>query len=430
MRLNIQPGSTRIGDVQIHEVFRVTELDAGHVVETNKSDTLGAGHRNVAFSREALHAIERQLAIVVPCMNEEQSILDGVLHGIPHDCLIILVSNSDPSNFQAECRLLTEFCSTTDRQGIVVHQHDEGIAGAFHAAGMPEVVLESSQPSRVRNGKGEAMMIGVVLAKLAGKQFVGFVDADNLVAGSVHEYCKAYAAGLHYALNCTDPEPHAMVRIKWNSKPKVRDNKIIFEKSGRSSRVVNKWMNHFLSTLVSTAHSDLIQTGNAGEHAMSLDLAMQLRFATGYAVEPFQLVDVWERLGVAHTHNSSAAASSCSSHSSSSSRGTSPHTLHLPHPSTIQILQIETRNPHFHDTSKGNGHIMRMQTQGLSTIYHSNLTSDSLKNELAAYMQENLGGVPEQMRVYSPLEVLDLGVFRRVVKANGKVGVIGYISGW
>lgn len=163
---------------------------------------------------------------------------------------------------------------------------------------------------------------------------------------------------------------------------------------------------------------------------MSLDLAMQIRFATGYAVEAFQLVDVWERLGVAHTHNSSAAASNCSSHSSSSSRGTSPYALHLPHPPTIQILQIETRNPHFHDTSKGNGHIMRMQTQGLSTIYHSNLTSDSLKNELAAYMQKNLGGVPEQMRVYSPLEVLNLGVFRRVVKANGKVGVVGYISGW
>jgi mannosyl-3-phosphoglycerate synthase len=140
------------------------------------------------------------------------------------------------------------------------------------------------------------MMIGVAIAKLAGKWFVGFIDADNFVPGSVHEYCKVYAAGLHYALQSAKPgetDPYAMVRINWKSKPKVKDGKLVFEESGRSSHVVNEWFNRLLNELDgSRTRENFIKTGNAGEHAMSLDLALQLRFATQYAVEPFQLIDV------------------------------------------------------------------------------------------------------------------------------------------
>jgi hypothetical protein len=118
------------------------------------------------------------------------------------------------------------------------------------------------------------MMIGVAIAKLAGKRFVGFIDADNFVPGSVHEYCKVYAAGLHYALQSAKPgetDPYAMVRINWKSKPKVKDGKLVFEESGRSSRVVNEWFNRLLNELDdSRTRENFIKTGNAGEHVMSL----------------------------------------------------------------------------------------------------------------------------------------------------------------
>ena len=35
----------------------------------------------------------------------------------------------------------------------------------------------------------------------------------------------------------------------------------------------------------------MIATGNAGEHAMSLELGLKLRLAGGFAVEPFEYVD-------------------------------------------------------------------------------------------------------------------------------------------
>jgi mannosyl-3-phosphoglycerate synthase len=480
MRLAITSRRASIGSVDIYEKFRVIELDAGHDVETTKSTGLNGGSNSIPFSREALTAIEKQLAIIVPCKDEDASILDGVFHGIPHDCLIVLVSNSKPGNFKAECELITNFCSDTKRAGIVAHQHDAGVAKAFIAAGLPEIVgdnrRKSDQEPQIRNGKGEAMMIGTALAKLAGKQFVGFIDADNLVAGAVHEYCKVYAAGLHYALHCTDQtnsskpsDPHVMVRIKWNSKPKVKNGNIVFETSGRSSRVVNEWMNRLLNSLVGDNDQNAtVQTGNAGEHAMSIDFAMELQFATGYAVEPAQLIDAWERLGGPLPFNVLSRvvsslrrgpgssdeeddASSCddlsaysppsslppsSKASKASTPGTSrPQSILMPTPpsqasasSNVRILQVETRNPHFHDTSKGADHILAMQAGGLSTIYHSSLAPQKLKEELREYFKENLAGVkgvaedgsPEAPRSYAAMQSMNFEVFRTEIKTHSE----------
>jgi mannosyl-3-phosphoglycerate synthase len=477
MRLSTSTGSASVGSVEIHETLRVIELDAGYTVETNRFDSPNAnpsedsrGPSTVAFSHMAIHTIEAQLAIIVPCKNEDISILDGVLHGIPHECLIILVSNSDPHKYEAECTLLTQYCTNTQRSGIVAHQHDAGIAQAFSDAGMPEIVVDNCQSPEIRNGKGEAMIIGVTLAKLACKQYVGFVDADNLVAGSVHEYCKVYAAGLRYALNCSasHSETHAMVRIKWNSKPKVRDGEIVFEKFGRSSRVVNEWMNRLLNALIAgDDHNQTIQTANAGEHALSLDLAMGLKFATGYAVEPFQLIDAWERLGSNDQlrdilpcvinlsgHDSyspelydsaysssdelfsadSASTSSFSTPVSSRPSSRPPSRQNALNDCNVRILQVETRNPHFHDTGKGDDHISKMQAEGLSTIYHSRLIPHKLKDELRQYMKANLSdvpgvaedGTPEAPRVYRPISTMNFDVFKTQVKAKATtIKVIG-----
>jgi mannosyl-3-phosphoglycerate synthase len=481
MRLSTTANSACVGNVEINDVFRVIELDAGYSVQTNRFDTptshslktpipradstpthaISKDSRalsTVVFSHASIHSIESQLAIIVPCKNEDVSILDGVLHGIPHDCLIVLVSNSEPAKYEAEVALLTSYCTNAQRDGIVAHQHDTGVATAFVDAGMPSIVAPASSPLRIRNGKGEAMIIGTALAKLANKQYVGFVDADNLVAGSVHEYCKVYAAGLHYALNCpgSDADSHAMVRIKWNSKPKVRDGEIVFEKSGRSSRVVNEWMNRLLNAITGGDGDErLIQTANAGEHAMSIDLAMGLQFATGYAVEPYQLVDAWERLGSvvdkvvddepcdydlsdfeSYPADDSAydsiddlspiVSSTNSAYSTPvSSRPPSRAQDQVSADRNIRILQIETRNPHFHDTGKGVEHITKMQAEGLSAIYHSRLAPQKFKDELREYIKANLSGVagvaedgvPDAPRAYPPVGTMDFAVFEARVKA-------------
>lgn len=471
MRLTTSSKSTPIGNVEIHEVFRVIELDAGRSVGSSVSDAPDGGssnstrsHSTIPFSFESLRAIESQIAIVVPCMDEDRATLAGVLYGISNETLIVVVSNSTPTNFESECELLADFCKNTERLGLAVHQKDEGLARAFHAAGMSDTMMEPRQqqtdPLRIRNGKGEGMMIGVALSKLAGKQFIGFIDADNQVAGAVQEYCKVYAAGLHYALHCSNAiDPHAMVRIKWNSKPKVKDNQLVFEKSGRSSRVVNEWMNRLLCAIAEGENQDdIIQTGNAGEHAMNLDFAMELQFATGYAVEPFQLIDAWEQFGahlgadnVERLHTAIATIAdeegtptptptsspeitpALSPVFTAHSRLSTPPTP--PEPRKVQIVQVETCNPHFHDTSKGEGHIGRMQVQGLSTIYHSTLTPPELRDHLRVYMKQSFsslvgpGGEPEKLRAYPPMKHMDMAAFAQVVKEKSQLLVVGNWDG-
>ncbi|KAF9697958.1 hypothetical protein EKO04_003967 [Ascochyta lentis] len=417
MQLNTKPRSTLVGNVEIHDLFRVVELDSGLIAGPNKRRSLTDGTSNISLSHTSLQAIETQLAIVVPCMDEEHFILEGVLHGIPHDCLIVLVSNSMTDNFKNECKILTDFCTDTKREGIAIHQQDSGLARAFFDAGMPNILDNASEPDtlgRIRNGKGEAMMIGTVFAKLAG---------------AVHEYCKVYAAGLHYALHGTGPEntdtdkqPHAMIRIKWKSKPKIIDGKLVPQESGRCSRVVNQWMNRLLNSFADESiNQDLIKTANAGEHAMSIDLALQLSFATGYAVEPFQLIDAWERSGAFPL-------------STPPQTGTAQQNPPPPARLTrkVEILQIETLNPHIHDFGKGEEHIQRMQVQGLGTTYHSRLAPQEFKDELKEYVKEELssqvdeGGVPQRARVYPPLEGMDFGVFEDVLKAQaGTLDMVG-----
>lgn len=271
-------------------------------------------------------------------------------------------------------------------------------------------------------------------------KYIGFIDADNFVSGSVSEYCKAFSAGFHLA-----SAPDAMVRINWGSKPKVHEGEIVFKTSGRSSEVVNRHFNQFLAQLVKRGNCSFageacerveneqgdmelhhICTGNAGEHAMTMSLALKLRLASGYAIEPFHFLDIFDRFSGEHMVKSAPASlmrephsniSTISSSPVSTPVGTSPcsspmsettaatsfnPTSSEPAPSDVdqrlltfrseappatpkvQILQIRTMNPHFHDTNKGEAHITRMWMQGLSAMYHSPLTADftELKNGL------------------------------------------------
>src|SRR3954464_13428574 len=144
MRLADSFRSERFGAVRIHELQRVIELDSG-------TSLAGAGSRIVP--PEELRAVESQMVIVVPCMNETRSVIDGVLSGIPHDCLIVLVSNSDRhpvDRYEIEAQTVEQFCRLAGRSAMTVHQRDPGVAGAFKAAGMPELLDDDGL---VRAGK-------------------------------------------------------------------------------------------------------------------------------------------------------------------------------------------------------------------------------------------------------------------------------------
>jgi mannosyl-3-phosphoglycerate synthase len=369
----------RFGAVRISEVQRVVEIDSG--APRAEVPTQRSGVAEV-IGRDTIREVERELVIVVPCMNEPRRVIEGVLAGIPHECLIVLVSNSDrkpADRYDMELRTLEQFCRLAERPALSVHQRDPGLAAAIKAAGMPELIDEDGL---VRHGKGEAMLVGMALAAMTGRKYIGYIDADNFAPGAVHEYCKVYAAGL-----ASVDSPYAMVRISWHSKPKVRDSRLFFSRRGRSSEITNDFLNRLLAEY-SGFGTDAVVTGNAGEHALSVALGTRMRMAGGFAVEPFQYVELFEQFGgvVDSTHPDVMA-------------------------STVDVRQIESRNPHFHD-NKGAEHVQSMRMQALNVIYHSPLCTPGLKAEIVDFMRVHgvleLGEEPPAERVYPPVSCLAL----------------------
>jgi mannosyl-3-phosphoglycerate synthase len=379
MRLEHPRLTERFGAVRIHELQRVIELDSGSDrAEGSAEHTM----TSQIVSSSAIRGIERELAVVIPCMNETRRVIEGVLSGIPHDCLIILVSNSQRSpvdRYEIERHTVEQFCRLAERPALTIHQRDPGLAAAIKAAGIPELMDDDGL---VWNGKGEAMLVGMALAALSGRQYVGYVDADNYVPGSVNEYCKAFAAGLHQA-----GSPYAMVRISWHSKPKLKDGRLFFSRRGRTSEVTNQFINRLIAEY-SGFGTDVVTTGNAGEHAISLELGMRMRLAGGFAVEPYEYVDLFEQFG---------------------------GVLESPHPAVmadgVSVRQIETRNPHFHD-DKGEGHVHDMRLQALNVLYHSEVCLPPVRKAILEFMVAQgalaVGEEPPRERTYPPLSTLAL----------------------
>jgi len=382
MRIESPREFERLGAVRIYGLQKVYELDAGPGTRESQIDD------NVmrVVPTDALHEIENQMAIVVPVRNERLKLIEGVLVGIPHPCLVIVVSNSQREpidKFYVEKEAITNFCRFTQKQVVVVHQKDPHIAAAFAEAGYTDIL---GPDDLVRNGKAEGMIMGSLLAKMMGRKYVGFVDSDNYFPGAVNEYVKEYAAGFH--INDSD---FSMVRISWHSKPKVVENSLYFAKWGRSSRQTNQILNRLVGHHTGF-ETEIVKTGNAGEHALTVDLAMSIDYATGYAVETFHYVHLLEKYG------------------GILEQGDQTDDMHR----LVKISQIESRNPHLHEV-KGDEHVDDMIAASLSTIYHSRLCPESLREEIEAelarrnYLKE--GETLAPMRIYKSLERMDFDLF-------------------
>ncbi|KHE83765.1 glycosyltransferase family 55 protein [Neurospora crassa] len=427
----------------------------------------------VTIPQAQLDSILGQMAVIVPCKGEDPNTIEGVLSGIPRGCLIVLVSNSEGRAYRKEVMMLRKFCRHA-RPALAIHQSDAAAAAAFNMYGLPDLVTHVAGGShkRIRNGKGEGMMLGIALvaALCPQRRYVAFVDADITVPGAVNEYCRAFAAG--FALN-PNPGTETMVRLRWASKPKVRNGEIDYTCEGRSSQVVNRWLNKLLSamadadptgSLAAARDSEIIVTGNAGEHAMTMDLALSLRLANGYAIEPFHFVELLDQLAPQNAGGGAAAAAAAGAHAGYNAG-------RVPNLQPVTIMQIRTRNPHFHRVTD-DSHVRSMWASGLGSIYHhlpaslnssttqtppqpqpqslppsppssssssSSLTAfssksfargEKLRGDILDFLADNheendnskgeLVHEPPRPRIYPPVRQLDLDGFREMVRSEHK----------
>jgi mannosyl-3-phosphoglycerate synthase len=374
---SIRPAD-HIGPVKIHDVCRALELDSGSEGGTLSKDV--AGTRRV--SREAISNIEQKLAIVLPVKNEDLKVFEGVLSGIPHDCLMIIISNSNMESFKNERDIVNRFCDVNRRQALVIHQKDPDLANAFSFSGYLDIIDEDGL---IRSGKSEGMIAGIIMSRIMGKEYVGFIDTDNYIPGAVMEYVKHYAAGFSMA-----ESPYSMVRILWRYKPKLV-GELYFKKWGRVSEVSNRFVNALLSSK-GRFETEVIKTANAGEHAMSLELAMRLTYGSGYAVETQELISILENFsGILEPVDEVV-----------SGKG-------------VEIIQTESINPHLH-AEKGDEHLLQeMLLPSLSVIYYSPLceekTKEMIRKQLVDMECIKEGEEVPPTQLISPPQNINLSMF-------------------
>lgn len=354
MRLEIPREVERFGGVRFYGLQKVLELDSG--LKGDITPEPGSGIQRIPY--EALYKIEKEMAIIIPVHSERLKLIEGVLAGIPHQCLTIMVSNSprEPvDRFSMEKEALENFFQFVNKRAFIVHQKDPLLAKAFKKADYTSIL---NNKGHVRDGKAAGMLIGTLLAFFAGKKYIGFVDADNYFPGAVEEYVREYAAGFTMSQS-----PYAMVRIAWQSKPKIVASKLFFKKWGRTSENTNRLLNQLISHYTGF-ETEIIRTGNAGEHALSLDLAMNLDYSDGYSIEPYHILNLIEKFG-----------------------GVEKSPLPEIMKRSVEVYQIESRNPHLHEAGDEK-HIDEMSNIAMQSIYHSAVCPEDLKKEILAMMIE------------------------------------------
>ncbi|WP_042697765.1 mannosyl-3-phosphoglycerate synthase [Thermococcus sp. PK] len=373
------------GAVKIYELQKVIKMD------TETEDVPMFTVQNIP--REDIYRTIGEMAIIVPMKNEKLHLVDGVLKAIPHKSPIIIVSNSKrkgPNRFKQEVDLVKHFCNLTHSKVIMIHQRDPGLAEAFRETGYEDILDENGL---VRSGKGEGMLIGIMLARAIGAKYVGFIDADNYIPGAVNEYVKDYAAGF-----LMSESEYAMVRLHWRHKPKVSRGTLYFRKWGRVSEITNRYLNQLISEKT-TFETTIMATGNAGEHAMTMKLAEIMPFSTGYSIEPYEIVYLLERFG---------SWENVEEFQDVFDQG-------------IEIFQIETLNPHFHE-DKGQEHVKEMVLLSLTTIYHSKLASERLKRQILEDLR--MHGIiteteePPKPRIMRPIKDIDPKKWMNVLESN------------
>ncbi len=385
MKLDLPRYTERFGATSLHGVQRVYELDSGFDDGRPVSESI------VNIGNNQIVDIERRMAIVIPTKGERLRLLEGVLSGIPHDCLTIIVSNSPRQpvdRYKLEKDALQQFNRFVGRNAFILHQRDPVLADVLKEVGYTSIL---GPDGIVRAGKAEGMVIGMLLAKMAGKEFVGFIDADNYVPGAVNEYVKIFASGI--AMSQT---PYTMIRVSWIYKPKISETGLYFSKWGRVSEITNQHLNSLVSYYTGF-ETEVMRTGNSGEHCMSLKLAELLTYSSGYAIETYEIVNVLEEFGgIIPTANQEAM-----------DKG-------------VEVMQVETRNPHFHE-DKGDDHLKEMVVGSLGSIYHSKICPPKLREKiLDALRSKNMLEENQQQEPPAPLKIepfkdIDVREFAKVL---------------
>ena len=157
--------------------------------------------------------------------------------------------------------------------------------------------------------------------------------------------------------------------------------------------------NQHLNSLISYYtgfETEVMRTGNSGEHCMSIKLAELLSFSSGYSIESFEIVKILEEFG-----------------------GIIPTQYQEAMDKGVEVMQVETRNPHFHE-DKGEEHLKEMVMASLGSVYHSKICPPKLREKIIESLQgrgmldENEKEPPVSEKI-EPFKDVDLRLLAKIL---------------
>ncbi|MFZ0253256.1 MAG: mannosyl-3-phosphoglycerate synthase, partial [Nitrososphaeraceae archaeon] len=141
--------------------------------------------------------------------------------------------------------------------------------------------------------------------------------------------------------------------------------------------------------------TEIMRTGNSGEHCISLKLAELLTYSSGFSVEPYEIVNVLEEFG-----------------------GIVPTEYQEAMDKGVEVMQVETRNPHFHE-EKGDEHLKEMFSGSLGSIYHSKICHPKLREKIIEDLRSRdmlvEGQEPDILQKISPFKDIDIHQFAKIL---------------
>jgi mannosyl-3-phosphoglycerate synthase len=128
---------------------------------------------------------------------------------------------------------------------------------------------------------------------------------------------------------------------------------------------------------------------------MSMKLAELLTYSSSFSVETYEMVNLLEEFGgIVPTENQEAM-----------DKG-------------IEVMQVETRNPHFHE-EKGDIHLKEMIDGSLGCIYHSKICHPKLREKIVeelrgkGVIEENQE--PSVLQKINPFKDIDMLQFGKIL---------------
>lgn len=294
---------------------------------------------------------ENQLPIIVPIKDVGVEFVRNAILGIPKECPVIFVSATEKPDVRAQERSLAhQYHGREERDILWIPQIESDDGGGTDSA--VKQYLDTAYPALVEDGGvasgyREALLIGSFVAKSLDADYLGVVDGDNWNPMAIREFVLLYARGLR--------NKNSYVSLEWRCKPKCGDDGFEWRDAGRTSSVINEYMNRLLMLHTDYTSFDVITSSCSGDHAMTMELWDAIEHTENHSGEVNAFVKVMEGDPVG------------------------------------DIVQYRTMSPMFHQYG-GSEHIEQERSEGFAPIYHSDLCDDQLKEKIT---QQTGGGVRE-----------------------------------